>query len=213
MLCVQGTKCRCNIQPAVALGLPEPNCFMNDYTCTSDKGCYLRRYYLQERGMIVQVWDCITDQYNVESQIDHVKIFCGYWNTPTDAYKCCNSTDLCNERLQITLPMETMSPTPSPAVSTSISPSSTVLHHSHMTHSGSHSSHSGKYYSDIVRDQLKLQHFPRVHVFIYIHVRVYAYNNMHIFKNCPAIIYRMQNGKWMTCKIVTYIASPWHNGL
>ena len=70
--------------------------------------------------MVVQVWGCISDDHGVHDQINYTSLFCGPWNTPVDAYKCC-FTDLCNKGLRITLESEnvteseTVTPLPSVA--------------------------------------------------------------------------------------------------
>lgn len=136
---VRGIQCLCD--QSTALGLPRPECFLNGDSCTSDIGCYLRRWYSQKYGLILQLWDCIFDEHDVDNQLYHKGIFCGDLNTLADVYSCCNTSDRCNERLQITLPIEIITPTPS-TPSMYVSSSSLPLDKSQ---SQSHSSHSGMY--------------------------------------------------------------------
>ena len=103
---------RCHCYNSLSLGLPTLPCVLNNYICDSQIGCYLRRYYSNDLKEIVQVWDCIPDEYY---QINYTALFCGPWNMRTDAYDCC-FTDLCNNNLSITLQMELETVTPSPSV-------------------------------------------------------------------------------------------------
>ena len=102
-------------------GLPSPECFNNRYTCNSTRGCYLRRWY--SHSVIKRSWDCIKDKHGVHTQINYTVAYCGAFNTPDNVYKCCNSSDMCNQDLSIVLEMEVQM-TPSLPV---VTPSSSVL--------------------------------------------------------------------------------------
>ena len=104
---------RCHCDQSATLGLPSVPCAINNFTCSSPRGCYLRRWYASHVNTIVQVWGCISDEHGVHDQVDYTSIICGLRNTPTDASKCCNTTDFCNSDLHIILPMEMESPSPS----------------------------------------------------------------------------------------------------
>ena len=108
---------RCRCDQSVSLGLPSASCAIHNFTCTSPRGCYVRRWYSNHLNTIVQVWGCISDEHGVHNQIDYTSLFCGLLNNRTDAYQCCNTTDFCSDDLQIVLPMEMESPSPSPVAS------------------------------------------------------------------------------------------------
>ena len=110
---IDGVTCYCDQTHT----LPPARCMvLSDYTCTSSIGCYLRRWYSHEYSTILQRWDCIGEEHGLEDQLDYKEVFCGLWDTRNDAYRCCDSPDMCNKYLNITLQIEITSPVPSPTV-------------------------------------------------------------------------------------------------
>jgi TGF-beta receptor type-1 len=110
----ESIQCYCDERP----GLPSPECLLpNEYRCKSTRGCYLRRWYSEQLGRIKQSWGCIKGQHGTGAQFDLWEVYCGALDTSAEVYKCCNSSDLCNRQLSITLEIEgqepVLSPTPS----------------------------------------------------------------------------------------------------
>ena len=107
-------QCYCDELP----GVPSAECLIpHEFRCNSSRGCYIRRWYSELHGRIQQSWGCIQGQHGTEAQFDLWRVYCGALNTDNDVYKCCNSSNLCNKHLNITLQTEqqgtALSPSPS----------------------------------------------------------------------------------------------------